>query len=101
MLVGKSSFDIGSSSSLVSFPTNAPATYVVQNDDDAATGTEMFVALYSRTAEGEVPQLQSVLASSGGENIGSASIAPGIEVSASVTISGAAIVTGLIGSDAI
>lgn len=101
MLAGKSSFDIGSSSSLVSFPTNAPAAYVVQNDDDAATGAEMSVALYSRTADGEVPQLQATLASSGGENSGSVSVAPGIEVSARVAISGAAITTGLIGSDAI
>lgn len=97
--MAKDVLEVGTSSLVAGLGSTPPTSYGVQNDDEASASTEMTVSVYSRTADGEVPQLQVALKSSGGENTGLTNIAPGIEVSANVTISGAAITSGLVGTD--
>jgi hypothetical protein len=85
----------------VQFAGVIPSTYAVQNDCDEASSAIVTVATYSRTADGEVPQLQGVFESQGGGDQGSMVVNPGIEVSTVTTISGAAVAGGVTGTDAI
>jgi hypothetical protein len=92
---------IGSTRALVSYPSSVPTTYGVQNDNEAATSAVLTTQIYSRSAEGEVPQLQAVIESRGGEDAGITTIVGGVEVSAVQTLTGAAIDGGLSGTDAV
>jgi uncharacterized membrane-anchored protein len=96
----KDTLGIGSFDMSVTFSGVLPSVYSVWNDNDASSSALSTTSIYSKTADGETPQLQAVIESSGGEDMGAVSVVPGIEVSARTVISGAAISGGLTGSDA-
>ena len=88
-------------SAAAGFEAAAPSTYRVVTDNDEVTDVIISESYYSRTADGEVPQLHSVVESTGGGAYGTCAIPPGIEVTTTLNVTGADAVAGVVGSDAI
>lgn len=72
-----------------------PASYVLQSEVAEAADVLVTTVLSSSTAEGEVPQQQAIIESQGGGDSGIVTVNPGIELSASVDVSGAGTSVGL------
>ena len=82
-------------------PGTAPASYLAQTDNEESASAVITNTLYSRTADGEVPQQQAVIESRGGGDVGAAVINPGIEVTNVFSTTGDVITAGITGTDAI
>jgi hypothetical protein len=97
--VPKVSIDAGTGASMaIRFEGQTPVSYAVQTDSDETASAVINASIYSRSADGEVPQLQCAVSSQGGGDIGSTIVAPGIEVTVNLTTSGADVPVGITGS---
>jgi len=75
-----------------------PNTYAVQDTVSETASTIVKTTLSSVSADGEVPQQQAVVESQGGDSIGTTVIKPGVQVNASVAVTGAGTNVELLGT---
>lgn len=82
----------------MSLADEAPTGYAIGLDVEETASAIITATFESRTAEGEVPQLQAVSESQGGGDSARTVVSPGIEVTSRVAVSGANVEVGIVGS---
>lgn len=84
--------------SLGNLSNEVPSVYKVMSEVSEVADSIVTTTLFSRTAEGEVPQQMGIIETQGGGELAERNIPPGIEVSASTVVSGADTPVSLLGT---
>lgn len=76
-----------------------PDNYEVRDTVSETTSTVVTTTLSSFTADGETPQQQAIVESQGGDSVGTTAVPPGVQVEASVEVTGAGTNVELTGTE--